>query len=389
MSPRAASRLAWAMWAVGVAGFLAYVALETIVGSRDISGTWFNAQEALGALAFPTVGAIVASRRSDNRLGWLLLGIGLSFGLSAVGGALTDVTVPRSETWQWGTWLQTWTWVFGWTAMITFLLLLFPEGHLPSKRWRWVGWLAGAAIVLGHVGVFDATAGGTPGYASPLPTLPDFVVGPCQLFSTFGTLVAAIASAVALVRRFRRSTGVERQQMKWFAYAGVATLVLLPGRVIFFGHVPVMVALGLVSIPILPAAVGIAIMRYRLYDIDRVVNRTLVYAVLTALLVGVYAGLVIGLGALMGSHDPLVIAGSTLAVAALIGPARRRVQAFVDRRFYRRKYDAARTLEAFTARLRDEVDLDELREHLVQVVDRTMQPAQASLWIRQPEGMQA
>jgi hypothetical protein len=375
---------------VGVAGCAAFVVLETARHSSDLDSTWFNAQEALGALVFPTVGAIMASRRKENPLGWLFLAIGVSFGISTVGGAITDVFPFRSSTWQWGTWLQTWSWAPGWVFMITYLLLLFPDGRLPSRRWAWVAWLTGTAVVLMVLaGMFDRTAGETAGYNSPLPTWPDQIVGFFQLSSTFSALVASIASVVALVRRFRRSTGAERQQMKWFALAGVATVVLIPGRVIVFAHVPAMVVLGLLSIPILPVAAGLAILRYRLYDIDRVVNRTIVYAVLTALLVGVYAALVIGLGSLVGANHPLVIAGSTLAVAALIGPARRRVQAFVDRRFYRRKYDAARTLEAFTARLRDEVDLDELREHLVAVVDRTMQPAQASLWIRQPEGVRA
>jgi hypothetical protein len=388
MRARSASRLAWALWAVGVAGCAGFVVLETTRHSSDLSGTWFNTQEALGALVFPTVGAIVASRRKENPLGWLFLAIGASFGLSAVGGAIKDVFPFRSDTWQRGTWLQTWSWAPGLVFMTTYLLLLFPDGRLPSPRWRWVAWLTGAAVSLMVLaGMFDRTAGATAGYNSPLPTLPDSVVGFFQLFSTFSALVASIASVVALVRRFRRSTGAERQQMKWFAYAGVATIVLIPGRVIAFAHVPAMVALGLLSIPILPVAAGVAILRYRLYDIDRVVNRTIVYAVLTALLVGVYAGLVVGLGALVGSNNPLVIAGSTLAVAALIGPARRRVQSFIDRRFYRRKYDAARTLEQFTARLRNEIDLDDLREHLVAVVDETMRPAHASLWIRGTEGM--
>ncbi len=233
--------------------------------------------------------------------------------------------------------------------------------------------------------MFDPTAGGTAGYRSPFPTLPLQAINAFQLFSLIGALVAAIASIVALVRRFRRSTGVERQQMKWFAYAGVVTIVLIPARAVFAAHIPVLLVLGLLSVPVLPVAAGLAILRYRLYEIDRVINRAIVYALLTALLVGMYAGLVVGLGSLVGSHDPLVIAGSTLAVAALIGPGRRRIQSFIDRQFYRRKYDAARTLEAFTARLREEVDLDELREHLLGAVGETMQPAHASLWILSAE----
>jgi hypothetical protein len=204
---------------------------------------------------------------------------------------------------------------------------------------------------------------------------------PC--LSLMGVLI--LVGFGALVVRFRRSRGDERQQLKWITYAGG----LLPLAVLAY-LLPEVVGTVVFAVPLvfLPVAVGIAILRYRLYEIDRLINRTLVYGLLTALLAGVYAGLVLGLGQLfggIGSKTPSwVVAGATLAVAALFQPARRRIQAIVDRRFNRRKYNAAKTVEAFSLRLRDEVDLDALSAELLAVADQTMQPTTASLWLRQP-----
>jgi hypothetical protein len=203
-------------------------------------------------------------------------------------------------------------------------------------------------------------------------------------------LLCGLASVVALLLRFRRSRGVERQQLKWFAFAGTVTvaglvLVVFPSQ---YGRLgPVSSLVGLPLLLSMPVAAGVAILRYRLYDIDRLINRTLVYGLLTALLAGVYAAVVLVLGqgfGGVGGHPPSwVVAGATLAVAALFQPARRRIQAVVDRRFNRRKFDA-RTVEAFGARLRDEVDLDTLAAELLAVVNETVQPAKASLWLRPP-----
>jgi hypothetical protein len=204
---------------------------------------------------------------------------------------------------------------------------------------------------------------------------------PC--LSLMGVLI--LVGFGALVVRFRRSRGDERQQLKWITYAGG----LLPLAVLAY-LLPEVVGTVVFAVPLvfLPVAVGIAILRYRLYEIDRLINRTLVYGLLTALLAGVYAGLVLGLGQLfggIGSKTPSwVVAGATLAVATLFQPARRRIQAIVDRRFNRRKYNAAKTVEAFSLRLRDEVDLDALSAELLAVADQTMQPTTASLWLRQP-----
>jgi uncharacterized membrane protein len=202
--------------------------------------------------------------------------------------------------------------------------------------------------------------------------------------------LCGLASVVALLLRFRRSRGVERQQLKWFAFAGAVTfaglvLLLFPSQYGWLGPVNLLVALPiLVSMPV---AAGVAILRYRLYDIDRLINRTLVYGLLTALLGGVYAAVVLLLGQLfggIGAEPPSwLVAGATLAVAALFQPARRRIQQVVDRRFNRRRYNAARTVEAFSARLRDQIDLDTLTVELLAVVDQTMQPTRSSLWLRQ------
>jgi phosphotransferase system glucose/maltose/N-acetylglucosamine-specific IIC component len=198
--------------------------------------------------------------------------------------------------------------------------------------------------------------------------------------SFFGILASMLVCAAAAIARYRRSRGEERQQLKWFVFAAgiVAVTFVLSAFWTPAWFDPFTVALlGLY------AAIAVAVLKYRLYDIDRVINRALVYAVLTAVLAGLYVGLAVGLGSLVGRDNSIVIAGSTLVVAALFRPARHRIQAFIDRRFYRRKYDAVRTLEAFTARLRDEVDLESLTGDLLVVVQETMQPAQASLWLRE------
>ena len=262
---------------------------------------------------------------------------------------------------------------------LAFLLLLFPTGRLPSSRWRFAGWLTGGAG--GGLLVFSAiTAALT--WQHPLQqNVPNF--GPVLLVlfwgSFFGILASMLVCAAAAIARYRRSRGEERQQLKWFVFAAaIVAVTFIPSAF----WTPAWFDPFTIALLGLWAAIAIAVLKYRLYDIDRVINRALVYGVLTAVLAGLYVGLAVGLGSLVGKNNSLVIAGSTLVVAALFRPVRRRVQGFIDRRFYRRKYDAVRTLEAFTARLRDEVDLDELRVQVEAVVRETMQPAQASLWLR-------
>jgi hypothetical protein len=275
-----------------------------------------------------------------------------------------------------------------WLSCASFVLLLTPTGRLPSPRWRWWARLAAAAAVLYLLGsVVDSQP-----LSSQYPTIKNPLAVPALaglveavLAVAFLVICAAVlVAAGSLVVRFRRARGIERQQLRWVALAaGLAPLALLGiaaglaiGSWVIVGWV---VSLYL-ALPVL--ATGAAILRYRLYDIDRILSRTLAYGLLTVLLGGAYAVLVLSLGQLLGRNSSLVVAAATLAVAALFQPARRRTQALVDRRFNRRKYDAATMVGAFSVRLRDEVDLDALSAELLAVVDQTMQPTTASLWLR-------
>jgi hypothetical protein len=286
-----------------------------------------------------------------------------------------------------------WWWLPMFALILVFTPLLFPTGRLLSARWRPVAVAAAVATVLIAVGGAleptlklqneDYTVDNPIG----LRVVPDEEAGLVGGV-LFGVLAfCAVAALVSLVLRFRRSRGVERQQLKWFTYAAALAILFevvptpqLEGEVhdVLFG----------LTFAFIPVAAGTAILRYRLYDIDRLIHRTLVYGLLTALLGLAYAGVVLGLGQLFENdvtrYPPSwLVAGATLAVAALFQPARRRIQAVVDRRFNRRRYNAAKTVEAFGLRLRDEVDLDALAAELLTVVDQTMQPTRTSLWLRQ------
>src|SRR6266536_2304956 len=270
-----------------------------------------------------------------------------------------------------------------WPACAGFVLLLTPTGSLPSPRWRWWAWVAAAATVM----VLPWSAldprplyPEDPTFQNPL-ALPAPFAGPLAVVGAACAVIvlaAPVAGAWSLVLRFRRGTGVERQQLRWLA--AVALLVAVGGVATSKEHV-VQVGVGVCMLP-LPLATGAPILRYRLYDLDRIISRTLAYGLLTVLLGGGYAGVVLGLGQLLGQDSSLVVAGATLAVAGLFQPARRRVQQVVDRRFNRRRYDAARTIEGFSARLRQQVDLDTLTGELLGVVEQTVQPTSVSLWLR-------
>jgi hypothetical protein len=350
----------------------------------------------LGFSAFMVVGALIVARRPDNAIGWIFSAIAL---LAIIGGGLAVqyatyayVTRPGSLPGAiFAAWFGSWPFLPALALALVFTPLLFPTGRLLSPRWRPVAWLAGAA-----------TAAFTLLYAlaANLDTIPRHpIANPIGIAalespeeSTVGTallilLVLMMALAVvSLVLRFRRSRGEEHQQLKWFTYAGA----LVPPMAVLSHFLPAPLGnvVSGVAIAFLPVAAGIAVLRYRLYDIDRLINRTLVYGLLTAILGLGYATAVLVLGELfggIGAEPPSwAVAGATLAVAAVFQPARRRIQEVVDRRFNRRKYDAAKTVEAFSARLREEVDLDTLSAELLAVVDQTMQPSQAWLWLRPP-----
>jgi hypothetical protein len=345
-----------------------------------------------------TVGAIVASRRPENPVGWLLCLFGVAVSTSNFTSQYAIYTLlaqpnslPAGEAM---------AWIAAWQLPImigfqVFYLLLFPTGRLPSRRWKWLAWLTVAFVLVGVIlSAFssDAYLGSLDPIRNPLG-----IEGFTNFYEAVLYTVAPllfVAVALSLFVRLRRAVGVERQQLKWLAYAAaifaISTILNVSTLAI---DVPLWVEwANLVIFPvagtIIPIAIGIAILRYRLYDIDLLINRTLVYAPLSAMLVLVYLGGVVSLQyafrSLTGQGSQLAIVASTLAIAALFDPLRKRVQAFVDRRFYRRKYDAAKTLEAYAARLRDASDLDRLEDDLVAATRETVQPAHVSLWLRRP-----
>jgi hypothetical protein len=380
MSPRRAIPLAWGLW--GLAAALQAAAI--VLGPWLLPG--YVGFQVVLSLAFVTVGAFLGGRRPANPVGWLLLGWGLVMAFSAFVGAYVERGLVRDPGSlpgpAWAAWAEAVVWhpAFG---LLAFLLLLFPHGRLPSPRWRAFAW-ATAAVYLTLALAAAASPGAVELYypeASPPLRLP-----PADLADTVfgwllpGQLLLLLVALVSVVLRLRRATGEERQQVKWFVYTVVTVTVTFVAGIVVFGGGVLFPLFGLI-----PVSVAVAVFKYRLYDIDRLINRTLVYGLLTALLIGVYAALVFLLGRLLDpatGDSALAVAASTLAVAALFQPARRRLQEQVDRRFNRRRYDAARTVERFSGRLRDQVDLDTLSAELLTVVDRTVQPASASLWLR-------
>ena len=355
------------------------------------TGTVSNVALLLAFLAFATMGALVAARVPRNPIGWLFLAIALLAALSSVAENYAfhaAVEQPGSLPLAvFVAWLYSWTW-YPTVILLLFVPLLYPTGRVPGPRWRFLltAEIALAAIVtvfyMFNPGPLDGDMElpVNPIGIAPLGTVVD-KLGPVLALTAISFIVLGI---VSLVIRFRRSRDIERQQIKIMAYA--ATLVLAGLLSTFSLSSEAGDVVFAVTILLFPGAVGVAMLRYRLYDVDRVINKTIVYGALTAVLAGAYAGLVLGSQALFSSvagGSNLAIAISTLLVAALFMPLRRRIQGFVDRRFYRRRYDAARTLERFTARLREEVDLEVLNSDLIDVVHETVQPARVSLWLRE------
>ena len=395
MGGRAAAWLAWSLVGVSVVllvgGILFAVMTRSPVPERS---NYSSLTLAVLALAFSVVGAIVASRQPRNAIGWLFCGVGVTIGLSSFAGEYAEFRLAGGfgmgalgET---VAWFSSWSWTLLVYVPTTFLLLLFPDGRLPSPRWRPVAWCA----ALGLIGFLS-------GYTLEPGPLEDFprIMNPygvdsliLKAFAIAGAILASasmVASAVSLIVRMRRAGRAERQQIKWLAYGGAVVVgaVFVGGVIaVWSGDVGIaLISLGLLGVPI---STGVAIARYRLYDIDIVINRTLVYGALTAALVAVYFGGVATLQALFRTltdqeqQPQLAIVVSTLAIAALFDPLRRRIQSFTDRRFYRSKYNAQKTLEAFSSKLRDETDLEALSGNLEGVVRGAMQPAHVSLWLR-------
>jgi hypothetical protein len=382
VTPRAAVRLAWGLW--GLALGLIGVALA-VNGAYVLSS--YVGVLALLSLAFLTVGAYLAGRLPPNAVGWLLLGWGMVMAFATFTSAYVDRGVVRDPGSvpgpQWAAWAEAVVWHPAF-SLLAFLLLLFPHGRLPSPRWRPFAWFTvavyaslslSAAFSPGAVELYYPEV--TPPVQLPIAGVADPVFG----LLLVGQLAVLTVCVVSLLLRLRRAPGEERQQVKWFVYTVATVIVVFAVSTLIIGAGVLFPLFGLI-----PVSVAIAVFKYRLYDIDRLINRTLVYGLLTVLLAGVYGGLVLVAGLLPGGVGgglpSWAVAAATLAVAALVQPARRRIQAVVDRRFNRRRYDAAQTVERFSGRLRDQVDLDTLAAELLSVVDQTVQPASASLWLR-------
>jgi hypothetical protein len=382
-SQRLPTWLAWALCALTLMLTALNFLLIALNVSSNVPAYVFWPELTSIAVGYSVIGAIIASRLTHHPIGWICCAIGLIAAVDHFGGEYSLYALlaqphplPGGEAMLW---LQGWFWML-FIGLIVFLLLLFPTGRLPSSRWRTFAWVSGAVIAAGVI------------WSSAISPDVGFNVPPSPVQLSVLLLGGVAAASVVVGRRGARR--VERQQIKWLLYVGPIFFVASGLHIGFYYFWLAEGSLGLWASYLLvivgglsvPTAIGVAILRYRLYEIDLIVNRTLVYGSLSAMLVALYFGGIVVLQrvfvALTGQQSTLAVVVSTLAIAALFVPLRRRVQGFVDRRFYRRKYDARKTLEAFSLKLRDETDLNALNTELVRVVRETMQPAHVSLWLR-------
>ena len=396
-NPHTAAWLAWSVCAVSLLLITFSLLLVLLGWSTPLPKGWSpwpdQALTSVGTIGAPILGGLIASRRPENPYGWIWLSLGLSSAIVVVAEPYAayalvaepgSLPAPRMVNIALGS---------GWVVLVTllpFVLLLFPTGRLPSPRWRFLAWVILAAGATAFILGFFTRDGGQGPIENPLAV--GGVVGEAIPVLVLGAIIvlfsSIILSALSLVVRYHWASGVERQQLKWVALAGVFVVGLIVADQLRLDRLlggTLWTLLDVATRVGLFVAVGIAILKHRLYDIDLLINRTLVYGPLTAALVVLYFGGVVVLQrvfvALAGQQSTLAVVASTLAIAALFNPLRRRVQAFVDRRFYRRKYDAAKTLASFNSRLREETDLDSLRVEVLGVVRETMQPEHASLWL--------
>lgn len=409
MNPLVASRLAWSLWGLA----LCLVPVSLIFGVLDLTASLPKGREpflisivVLDVLLLPygTLGALIASRRHGNPIGWIFCAVAVSLGLIATAYGYADYvlyagggSLPGAVL---AAWLTNWLPILAVYVPACFLFLLFPDGRPTSPRWRPVVWAVAVVAVIATLSTaFE------PGRIYSYPT----VENPLGLGGYSGRIASTVndvtdflaipvflVSLASMITRLRRARGRERLQLKWVAYAAALTATsfaasFLTGLLTILSEVvaDAFFLLGVVGFASIPVTAGVAILRHRLYDIDVLINRTLVYGALTATFVLIYLGSVVLLQfafrTLTGQESQLAVVASTLAIAALFNPLRRRIQGFIDRRFYRKKYDARKTLEEFSARLREEMDLDALSGDLTAVVRETMQPEHASLWLRGPE----
>jgi hypothetical protein len=410
MSTRTAAWLAWPVCALSlVLTALGYLVI--VLNLRLDAPVYFYWLEPTAiAIGYSVIGAIIASRLPEHPIGWLCCVIGFMGAVEHFSSEYAIYAlVAHQEALAGGNvmlWLSNWVWIvmFG---LIVYLILLFPNGRLPNSRWRWFAWFSVVLTLLGATMMAispDSTLDVLGSSGNPHISFPNLlgIKGLPNLYRPVQTLTLAlglVGAASVLVGR-RNARGIERQQIKWLLYASAIFFVgnFLKNTIfsplggmswgLWLGYL--FVAVGGLGGPI---AIGIAILRYRLYEIDTLINRTLVYGVLTVTLVALYLGGIVVLQRvfvlLTGQQSTLAVVASTLLIAALFTPLRRRIQGFIDRRFYRRKYDARKTLEAFSGKLRDETDLNALSDDLVGVVRETMQPAHVSLWLRPDRAQQA
>ena len=389
-----ARTLAWVLWAATV----------SLVGGALVLGLanrpevpLVDAPLTIIPPTFATLGALISSRRPGNVMGWMFLATGILGSLQMFSGQYATVALAPDGPALPGGALAAWCAMLAQNSFpvsILFLVLLFPDGMLPSRRWRPLAWAMGVFLAITLV-VGALSPGPFPDFPSagnPFGVEGAKLSGSVLAVGQLGGLACVIATLLSLIVRFYFARGEERLQLKWFTYAavvGLSTPLLLNSLApaVFQMVGPFAWTLGFLSLPV---SAGVAVLKYRLYDIDRIINRTLVYGPLTAILVVLYFGGVIVLQyafrALTGSNSQLAIVASTLLIAALFNPLRRRVQNLIDHSFYRRKYDATKTLEAFSTKLREETDIDALNSELLSTVRETMRPEHVSLWLREPEG---
>ena len=390
--PGTAQRVALIAWSICISLIFAATVLRFLEGGNLLQYA-HNIFIGIAFGLYGTVGALIVWQRPRNTIGWILCAIGIGTAITDFSGAYSaygmikgHLLLPGTEVFNW---LGNTVWPINWVLFLVFLPLLFPNGHLLTRRWRIVGWLAAVLAFLSMLA----------GWLS-LANVELFGKGiPADFWSSLSdnlnllVLPLTIAALVSLVLRFIRAKERQRQQIKWLTYGTAIMAVLIIGSILILNdpNSPIYTLIFDFAIMLLPLSIGISILHNQLYDIDRLINRTLVYGILTILLALVYFGLVFGLQALVHlftgqiSQSPIVVVASTLAIFVLFQPLRHRIQRIIDRRFYRSKYDAAKIIANFSSTLREEVDLNTLSEHLVAVVQETMQPAHISLWLRKPD----
>ena len=381
---RSRHRWAWVPLIATVALWVVVLFVIPVPGEESATDLAAAYAAVASVLGFSVIGSYLAFRLPENAVGWVLAGFGFFFSLGIVLEDAAAYARVSQSTREWLAWGGSWTWILPGSLLAVFLPLLFPDGQLPSKRWRWLPWVAVVSMVI----VVLANAFG-PASTAPLRNplgLPQFAEL-LDLAGLIGFLIFAgciVAAAISVVGRFRRSQGVARRQMLVFVASAVLVAFGLGASYTMYELDRPDVAdlaVGVVSMTV-PIAVGMAVLRYRLYDLGRIFKRSVTYTAVAVVLAGVYFIGIVALQSLLGADDSLSVAASTLAAAALFSPVRFRIQSFVDRRFDRARYDAGKVVDEFSARLSNEVDLEELHRDLAGVVNTTLRPAAVSVWVR-------